>query len=805
MKQFSLLQPLLAAMLAGGLFSATARAAAPDTDLPLMPYPAHVQQLAGTLALTSAFSASISGPDSAALQPVLADWINRLQRQTGLVFPAPIATSAGSASLQIEVEQASSSPWPSPDMDESYRLEVHEGGITLKAHQRYGVLRGLETLLQLVHVSRNGDEISQVVIDDAPRFAWRGLLLDVSRHFIPVADVKRQIDGMAAARLNVLHWHLSDDQGWRIESLRYPKLQQLASDGQFYTQAQIREVVAYAAQRGIRVVPEVDMPGHATAIAVAYPELVSAPGPYQIERSWGVFRPTLDPTRDETWQFVGGLLDELTGLFPDPYFHIGGDEVNPNQWNHNPAIQDFMKQQHLADFRALQAYFNGRLEKMLAQRQRHMVGWDEIHHPDLPKSVMIQSWQGPDSLAQTSAQGYQGLLSTGFYLDQPQASAYHYRNEIIPPATPLDDHLRAGDKWQSWYFVIPRKRGTALKGSFTLIEDASRHWRGFIDFNDQSRRLVRDVAWRGQQVTFHLDTWMGETRPVLTLSGDAATGYFVIGNTAFATTAQRLKGSEPPSGTLPPTLDEAGARNIKGGEAALWTEIVNPQSLDLRVWPRAFVVAERLWSPAALTDEASMYQRLQAMDRWTGISVGLQQHAQMENALQRLAGSADIQPLRILAEPVEQAQYYTRLYEKYGAGTYTSSEPLNRFADALPAESFAVHDLQQAVEALARNRNDPAAIAAVTTRLQRWKDNTPAVMTLIDANATLAPLRPVAEYVERVSSLGLVLLAHYRSGKALTGKQRLDASTLLQNALSVRDEVVVGAANPVRSLLWLTP
>lgn len=185
-------------------------------------------------------------------------------------------------------------PQPLPDSDESYKLTVDANGVNISANTRFGALRAMETLLQLMQNGAENTSIPWVTIEDSPRFPWRGLLLDSARHFLPIPDIKRQIDGMAAAKLNVLHWHLTDDQGWRFTSKRYPKLTQLASDGLFYTPEQMREIVRYAAERGIRVVPEIDMPGHASAIAVAYPELMSAPGPYAMERHWGVLKPVLD-------------------------------------------------------------------------------------------------------------------------------------------------------------------------------------------------------------------------------------------------------------------------------------------------------------------------------------------------------------------------------------------------------------------------------------------------------------------------------------------------------------------------------
>ncbi len=187
-----------------------------------------------------------------------------------------------------------------------------------------------------------------VHIEDHPRFPWRGLMMDVSRHWMPVDVVKRNLDAMAAVKLNVFHWHLSDDQGFRVESKRFPKLQELGSDGNFYTQDEIRQVVEYARARAIRVVPEFDIPGHTTSWFVGYPELASAPGPYKIERTWGIFQPTMNPAREETYQFLDAFIGEMAALFPDPYFHIGGDEVEETQWKQSASIQAFAREHQLA-------------------------------------------------------------------------------------------------------------------------------------------------------------------------------------------------------------------------------------------------------------------------------------------------------------------------------------------------------------------------------------------------------------------------------------------------------------------------
>src|SRR4051812_23982305 len=217
--------------------------------------------------------------------------------------------------------------------------------------------------------------------------------------------------------MEVLDLHLSDNQGFRFESKKLPKLQELGSDGLYYTQEQLKDLIAYAAERGIRVMPEFDIPGHSTAWLVGYPEIASLPGPYQIERHWGIFDPALDPTRDETYKFLDKLISEIVTVFPDPYLHIGGDEVNGKQWSSNPKIQDFMRAHDLKTNLDLQAYFNKKLQEILAKHKRTMVGWDEVLHPDLPKTVVVQSWRGQKSLAEAAKQGYRGLLSNGYYID----------------------------------------------------------------------------------------------------------------------------------------------------------------------------------------------------------------------------------------------------------------------------------------------------------------------------------------------------------------------------------------------------
>jgi hexosaminidase len=287
-------------------------------------------------------------------------------------------------------------------------------------------LHGLQTFLQLVDVSPDGFAAPEVTINDKPRFPWRGLMIDSARHFVPLDVLRRNIDGLEAVKMNVLHWHLSENQGFRVESKKFPKLHEMGSDGLYYTQDEIHDLIEYARDRGIRVVPEFDVPGHSTAWFVGYPELASAPGPYEIERKWGVFDPAFDPTSEKTYRFLDQFFGEMAKLFPDHFFHVGGDEVNGKQWDANPKIQEFIKTHDLKNNEGLQSYFNKKLEPIVSKHGKSMVGWDEVLDPTLPKDIVIQSWRGADGLAAAAKQGFRGILSNGYYLDLGWSAARHY-------------------------------------------------------------------------------------------------------------------------------------------------------------------------------------------------------------------------------------------------------------------------------------------------------------------------------------------------------------------------------------------
>src|ERR1017187_6221789 len=553
----------------------------------LMPMPARVDLAAGKLPIDATFG--VGSDTDARLAPAVKRFLARVARQTG-IFPSP---SGSAATLQIVCTPCTASPVLGED--ESYQLDVTPSGANLKAATVSGALHGMETFLQLIQPGPDGFQAPAVHITDQPRFAWRGLMLDCSRHFLPLDVIRHNLDAMAAVKLNVFHWHLSDDQGFRAESRLYPRLQQFGSDGNFYTQTEMRHVVAYARDRGIRVVPEFDIPGHTNSWLVGYPELASAPGPYTIGRTWGIYDGTLDPTREETYDFLEAFFGEMTQIFPDPYFHIGGDEVNGKQWSQSAAIQAFAKEHNLEGARGLQAYFNQRIQKLLRKYGKTMVGWDEVLHPDLPTDTVIQSWRGQASLAEAASRGYRGILSAGYYLDHLSPASYHY---------------------------------------------------GIDPLADAAQELTPEEASR-----------------------------------------------------------------ILGGEACMWAEYANAETVDSRIWPRAAVIAERLWSPKEATvDVASMYARMEAVSRvleWTGV----EHRANYGRSLDRLAGGRPAEPRRILADACEAQG----LGPRARAMKYTSLTPLNRFVDAARPESESVRALEQAAGKL--------DIAPLREQFTRWAGN----------------------------------------------------------------------------------
>ncbi|NUR23925.1 family 20 glycosylhydrolase [Frateuria sp.] len=344
-----------------------------------------------------------------------------IRAQTGLVLHLKNAPAKGSR-IELRID-------PSVHGDEAYRLTVAPGRITIAASGDRGLFWGAQTLLQLLPPRHAGTRaIPAVRIDDAPRYAWRGVMLDVARHFMPVPLVKQQIDLLSRYKINVLHWHLTDDQGWRIQIQKYPRLTRVGAwrteadgsrSGGFYTQQQVREVVEYARARNVMVVPEIEMPGHASAAIAAYPSLSCPRRPVPVPASWGVFADIYCVGDEATFAFLHDVLDEVAALFPAPYIHIGGDEVPKQQWLDSAPSQARMHDEHLADGEGLQSYFIKRIQRDLAARGKTLVGWDEILEGGADPQAIVEMWRGPAEARKALANGNRLIVAGPFYLDTP--------------------------------------------------------------------------------------------------------------------------------------------------------------------------------------------------------------------------------------------------------------------------------------------------------------------------------------------------------------------------------------------------
>ena len=571
----------------------------------LMPWPQQIEKNNSSFAIDEKLTIAIYGEDAKKrVSNAAVQFLRRLSNRTGIFIATGFPKKKQKASIEIWFDTVSKL---TTESDEGYSLKITESNILIKAKTDVGALRGLETLLQLVNFNTKGYYFEGVRIKDAPRFVWRGLMIDAARHFQPVAVLKRNLDAMAAVKLNVFHWHLTDDQGFRVASKIYPKLQEQASDGLFYTQEQIKEVVRHASNLGIRVVPEFDVPGHASAILTAYPALGSKEGyPYSIERFSGVFNPTLNPIKEATYTFLENLFTEIAPLFPDEYFHIGGDENEGKHWDENKEIQEFKKKQQLENNHALQTYFNIKLEKILKKLGKKLMGWDEILTPSTPKTAVIHSWRGKqEGLAQSTLiaaakKGYQTVLSAGYYIDRMLSVTHHYS-------------------------VDP------------------------------------------------------------------------IGN-AVLTKEER--------------------KRILGAEATMWSELVTPQTIDARIWPRTAAIAERFWSDKKITDINNMQKRLKVIN-FQLEELGITHIKNRDVILRNISNHQNIEALKALSKICEPLKIYSR---NKGGTEYKTFSPFTLFADACSADAEDAVAFNHQVQVFLAS-NNLNSLQQIKISLKKWSTN----------------------------------------------------------------------------------
>jgi hexosaminidase len=451
----------------------------------------------------------------------------RVRTDRGLALPL-----SGRGAIRIERDKSIIG-------DEAYRLTVDPRGIRIAAASDAGLLHGAMTLAQLLSPdSRFGQPVAVpgLRIDDEPRFRWRGYMADVARHFQPIESLKKSIDQMAALKLNMLHLHLTDDQGWRVEIKRYPELTRIGAwrtepnaggsplkrYGGFYTQAQLKDLVAYAAERGITIVPEIDLPGHAQAVVASYPEFGVFGDRPQVSGDWGVNPYLIDPG-PKGIAFVKNVLDEIMAIFPGPYIHMGGDEAIKDQWQRSPRVQALMKEKGINTENAVQSYLIREFDAYLRAHGRRLIGWDEIlEGGGLPKSATVMSWQGEKGAIEASKEGHDVVLSPAptLYLDNLQSwlpdeppmrpanpamtleTVYKY-DAMPAEIAPENRHHVLGAQVNAWseYLVTPERVQWATFPRLAAFAEGAwspkpaRDFRGFLD-----RLEPQVVRWRREGV-----------------------------------------------------------------------------------------------------------------------------------------------------------------------------------------------------------------------------------------------------------------------------------------------------------------
>ncbi len=719
----------------------------------VMPLPSKLDLGNDRFRIDSNFEIQFSKMETPRMKKALARFSSRLESRLGKSLG-----SQKNKTLLLNCQQEANQ-YPNDREDESYTLTIEPNKIDISAPTEWGILHGLETLLQLA-VQEDGEwYFPEVEVMDQPRFTWRGLMIDVSRHWIPKEVILRNLDAMATVKMNVLHLHLTDHQGFRMESKTYPRLHEMGSDGNYFSQEEMEEIVAYASERGIRVVPEFDLPGHSASWFVGYPELASAPGPFELQTGW-IGDAIMNPAKEDTYTFLDEFFGEMATFFPDPYMHIGGDEAVATHWDKNPEIQAFMKQNGIEDNHELQSYFNQRLHEILKKYGKTMLGWDEIQDGNLPKEeIAIQAWRNHKSLWRAAKEGSKGILSTGYYLDHKQSADFHYavEPEVIKGAVTIDiDSIH----WKSFHNDMALN-DMKMESDLYLFGKGPNHT-GIMNFMGDSFSFTDGVIENGV-LTFSHEAQFGTLNYELEKKADSLNGEGMISVFSIQIKGKQTGGSEMPDGTPLPKFEKIEpltpeqAANILGGEACMWTELANATTLESRIWPRAATIAEKLWTPKVLTDNTDdMYRRLMVMDDYLE-TLGTHHKKGMQTIIENMVSEKYYDPLKTLVDVLQEDKLFNRI------SIYDSvpnvNTPLNRIVDAARPESYVAYQFGKDVDAWLET-SDEDIKSKLTEQLKNWQDNHQKLMPAFEEVELLKEVEPHSHHLSQLATLGLTALGN---------------------------------------------
>ncbi len=718
-------------------------------QIQLMPLPAELSLKKGEFIIAQDLGYSFKETSSPRMEKAIDRFYSKLSSKTGISFEGK------SVPVLILDCKNTGKQYPTLDDDESYSISITSNEIIISANFETGIIFGLESLLQLAKEQDSGWIFPAMELNDQPRYPWRGLMIDLGRHWIPKKVILRNLDAMASLKMNVLHLHLSEYQGFRVESKQFPKLHGMGSEGNYLSQKDTKELIEYAADRGIRVVPEFDLPGHATSWFIGHPELASAAGPYELDTKFGISDPVMDPTKEIVYEFLDQFFEEMASLFPDEYLHIGGDEVKPKHWDENLDIQKFMQENDLAGDHELQAYFNIRLQKILEKHGKQMMGWDEIIHPDLPKDgIAVQSWRSQKSLWEAAANGNKAVLSAGYYLDHKQSAAYHYNVDpmIIPNAVTFDIDSTNWKMWDCKLYV----KDLELEGSMYLFGEGE-NLRGIMNFMEDATGFTDAVLKDGSLVFSH-ESQFGNVKYDLNMLGDSIIGEAKIALFSIVVKGHKVGGSDMSDGKALPNFDKIEALtpeqedNILGGEACMWTEMVDAKTIESRIWPRAGAIAEKLWSPMELTtDETDMYRRLIVLDDNLE-KLGLKHKESSDLLIRDMVEEKYVEALQTLVGVLQEDILFNRMII-YDPELYTYTA-LNRIVDAARPESYIAYEFDKDVDLWIEIKDEEAKTRLVRS-LEIWSGNYEALASAFESEAGLKEVELHSVNLSELSKLGL--------------------------------------------------
>jgi hexosaminidase len=617
----------------------------------MMPYPQKLVVKEGQLVFPTTTYISYTGNKSLLIEKAITRFSKKFKQYS---LKNIVVDQRSNANIQIEWGKQNNNDVKSK---EGYTLSIDEH-VTIKAITEIGILNALESLAQLLNSYSQGAVLQKMEIQDWPSFPWRGMMVDVARHFIPLDIMKRNVDAMAAVKYNTLHLHLSDDEGFRIESKKYPKLQALGSNGEYYTQAEMLDLIAYCKDRGIVVYPEFDLPGHSQSWFAGYPELAAEKKQYYPGLRFKVTgdkpmnlmtimqlmnstpTPTIDPSKETTYAFLDGLLKEMKGIFgTGGYVHMGLDENNGVAWQKNPAIVKFMQTKGIKNTHALQTYFANRFSNIIEKNGYQPLAWEEAFDSSVSKNILIQLWRpgfmgSPLSPEEVANQGNKLISSRGFYLDVFMPAYYHYLN---------DDFTKAN--------ISP---------------------------------------------------------------------------------------------------------NLLGGESAIWAELVDGSNFETRVWPRAAVIAERLWSDKNRIEVSSMYERMFKLNRYLSWN-GLNQITNYDRAISEFLNGYSNPGTEALIKVLAPVKGYKRIMAIMTKPEVLKSSAFGEMADILPIDAEAKWVFRKQVENYLANPSE-VNTALVTNTLNVWKNCAADVNDLLLNSPKLTSIRKHAENLSNIANLVLTYL-----------------------------------------------